>query len=393
MRKKSLLTLPVVVLSILALLISVVPAFAMPPQPPTVDVDVTVAGGTSHSPPIIKCKWEDPDDYPLESDTQLDPVLWDNDEGYGPGQKQICYFAVVTDPQGVGDIRGIDDLSDEGVFADVYEPEFAGCTAWPSGGVFKYQVRLELEPWCNLLPPAHPCDLTMQTVLDLQAVLQGLYDDGRLTLNTAYFNSIGITVTEDMLYDIADELVQTHALLFKGCDVLDYHQPCGLYRVEVLAYDDSNDPSELLVNAFEYKCTVGVALDFTSINFGEVTVCVERLITGDATYNPGDGKPTIKNIGNVPAKVNMLWSDLYNCTSDIGLGMTGPDWNVEYDSRLGIGGTKTMFDPEAEKALPEILGLCNEEKLEFSVHVKKAASGCYYGEVVISGVAEPSCGP
>jgi hypothetical protein len=366
----------------------------MPDQPAPVDVDVTVAGGTSHSPPIIKCKWEEPDDYEMEPDTQIDPVLWNNDEGFGPGQKQVCFLTVVTDPQGIGDIRGIDDLSQSGVFADVFEPEFAGCTAWPSGGVFKYQVRLEVLPWCDLLPPSHPCDKTMQTVLDLQEVLQGLNDAERLTLNTAYFNSIGITDEADMLYDIADELVQDLALLFKGCDLLDYHQPCGLYRVEIVAYDDSNDPSEPLVNPFEYRCTAGIALDFDTINFGEVTVCVEQLIAGDATYLPGDGKPTVKNIGNVPVKIVELWSDLYNCSTDVGLGKTGDEWNVEYDSRLGIGGTKVVpIFPEVETELPEILGLCNEEKLEFSVHVKKAPAGCYYGEVVISGVAEPACGP
>jgi hypothetical protein len=438
MRKKSLLTLPVVVLSILALLMTAVPAFAMDPQPPIVPIDLTVAGGQgAASPPIIKCKWEEPDDDLVDLGIEIDPVLWDNDEGFGAGQKQVCYYAVVTDPNGVGDIRGINDLNESGVFAEVFQPTLAGCSAWPAPlGEFKYQVRLEPIDWCYLLQrvdPMDPCDKSTESVMALKAIFVGMNEAGTMTLNIPYFNGIGIFDEDEMKEDIADQLVQDHALLFKGCALLDYHQPCGIYRVEVYAYDDSNDPSELLVNSYEYRCTAGIALDFTEIHFGEVTVCVEQLITGDPYYVPGDNKPSVKNIGNVPVSIWQRWSDLFNCTSHAGLGKTNDDWNVVYDSRLGIGGEKNYFNPVEEDplspnhnpwdahplwsavapldepaALPitvkeppdpipndwmDLLGLCNEEKLEFSVHVKKAPSGCYTGEVDIWGEAAPGCGP
>jgi hypothetical protein len=95
---------------------------------------------------------------------------------------------------------------------------------------------------------------------------------------------------------------------------------------------------------------------------------------------------TIQNWGNTPVS-------LFVFQDDMGLGFTGepidPSWNVEYDIRLSADGDEIRYDPfENEDGTPKgtffgNLPLCTMEKIDFSIHVKKADPGSYTGEMCI----------
>jgi hypothetical protein len=328
-------------------------AMAIPVVAQDVDVEVGVLGDTGGDPPIIKAKWETPDDYPApngDPGTQIDPPLaW---EIYKP----VKYWAVVTDPQGKSNIAA--------VYVDVFHP--AGP---PENGSFKYQLQLTVQDKATAIDEFE------------QAVT-----DGTIVINEPTY-----TVEE-----IREELTQCSADIYMVEGDLYYEQPAGTYTVIIKAVDKQSNVTEF-TNYMEYVAAAGIELDFTSISYGTVTVCDNQLVDGDTTWvSPAaaagvgqTNKATVRNVGNTKVKVTIAGSDLNNGSQD--LGKTGEEWNVEYDARIGHALPHQVFYPtEAPITLAQEIDLSSWDKLDLSMHIKKfGTTGTWSGTLTIGSVISP----
>jgi hypothetical protein len=331
----------VALMSLVLALSLAVPVMANSETNVTTGATVNAGGGL---PPIIKCKWERPDDGDNGPGTQVLP------SGEYQVDKPMEYFAVVTDPEGAGTVAA--------VYADVWHPE-----GLPECGSFKYQLQLHL---IEKIPGPDG------NVEELKAMVQCAYDDGLITFSPDYD-----------IDEVIHEIDQCLADVYRGTQVMDYHQPAGMYRVEVIAFDNNNNQSVPLVNFFEYVPLTKVAFDFTNVDYGSVEVCTNKWVGGNTFFEMFDGYPTVRNLGNTNAQIVVAQDDM-------GLGDTSGVPNVEYDARLGpVGGNAHVtYDPTdlsnpVMTTIPGILELCNTQKLDFSIHVKKAPAGNYGGDMVI----------
>jgi hypothetical protein len=299
-------------------------------EPISVTTYAEVAGGDSGSPPDIKCKWETPDDDPGDG-IQIAPILG--------GEKQVFYYAIVTDPQGVDTISA--------VYADIWHPD----------GEFKYQIELD----------------TIIKGSEAISIFEDAWDDGIVTVNDAYYYGWS---DDDIYNDIIDELNEGLAYLYKGYSYLDYCQPAGWYHVGIRAVDNYAEWSDYLCNHFWYIPTAGIEIDFSSIDYGSAVISTTKWVGGDIDFGTGD-KPTVRNIGNTPVELHVYQTDM-------GFGKTDGDWNVMFDARLGADGGISTYYPEEEAVLGDILDLCTTEKLDFSIHIYKGVPGYnYIGEMDI----------
>jgi hypothetical protein len=369
-----------VVIAIIAILALTVPAMAFSPtQTQDVNTNVTVDPTTVGNAPIIKAKWETKtddiacplDDDPPCSGMQLDPPL-----SY-LGTVPIFFWAIVTDPDGLINVQH--------VYVDVNHP-----AGYPEQGSFKFQVEL----------------FPLNSALD-DGVISKAEADAALAWLEAADKAMLVTYAGSHPYDDCwDELDQGEAYIWVGEYYMDYHQPCGDYTVKAYGFDVQTNQSAILQNTFEYVCYTAAEIDFTSVDYGTVTVSSEKPVSGDTHFYVGDGKPTIRNIGNT-------WFHIEIRQDDMGFGYTSSPagWNVAYDVRLGAateGNDKLVFDPSDYKGalgtgdkwyvVPGIINLCNTWKVDFSIHVKKAVitepgDAVYSGKMQLKICCEPFTGP
>jgi hypothetical protein len=312
------------------LAVVLVVGMAVPALAQVTEVQVTAGGG---GPPVVKCKWETPDDGDTGPGTQVLP------SGMYQIDKTVEFWAIVTDPEGVGTVAS--------VYADVWHP-----LGPPECGSFKYQLSMP----------------KIDKAVGITA-FQDAYDAGLVTFGPGHDYDSVMHQLEQCLCDV-----------FKGSQVLSYHQPAGDYLVKVKAYDNVGNPSDPLENTFTYVPTAGIELDFTEVNYGSVQVCSNKWIGGDLEF--GTPAQTVRNVGNTAVQITVQQDDM-------GLGMTSGEWNVEFDARLGADGVHAVYDPEVEVTLVDVLPLCNTQKLDFSIHVKKGDPGTYTGTITIGCVEAP----
>ena len=353
-----------------------------------IETEVTVAGGggsgtgegSGNMAPVIKAKWEydlqvefkpaecvacdcnlpsecfeakyntpeGPEDYwhrdacPCIDGLQVLPRL-------GKTVK-VGYYAVVTDPEGISTI--------EHVYADVWHPD----------GEFKYQI--ELHP----LTKAESIE-AFDKVISCHPTLLTVEEDSSVWVPEFKDNPI-----EDIEYELTQDL----ALVYYGEAELDYCQPGGYYTVGVRAHDYFNIWSAYLYNQFWYIPTTAIKIDFDSVDYGTAVISRWQWASGDQTFGT-DAYPTIQNWGNTPV-------DLYVWQDDMDFGKTSGEWNVEFDARLGSDGNIKEYDPFENEDLTHkgvkfaYLELCTLDKLDFSIHVKKADPGyTYTGKMCLLG--------
>ena len=370
--KKMAILVSLVMVIVLLLAASPVLALASTSQPKEIDTQTTVIGdAATGSPPIIKAKWEKfhhPNNTTPPSPLPPSNWLYDDDpvapgiQIFPPGEADpqgivdLQFWAVVTDPQGTADIQYVS--------VDVYHPD----------GTPKYQVML-LQAFCDYLDP-----IVRQAAIDELTAADAA---GAITY--------GDDPATGLLFDLTDlihEYEKGDAKIYKGIEILTYHQMAGDYFVEVIAADQAGQ-KDVLRNIFEYVEAVGFMLDFTELNFGEIKICKEKIIAGDKDITT-PLEPTVKNLGNVPCQLWVRMDDMgFGKRSEGGLQV----WNVHYDARLGLN-SPVYFDPCgtdvtdpacADTLIPGILGLCQYEQLSFSIHVEKASiNTTYIGKAIIS---------
>lgn len=356
----------------LALALSLV--LAVPVVAGAVTTTVTMSAGGD--PPLVKCKWETPDDcdmyYPSYEDcgefayepgTQVkpNPGTVETDGTLTIGEKEVKFWAVVTHELGMGHVNK--------VYADVYHPD-----------VLK-QLNLSGDPapgdeWCGsfkfqVTMPVYKESNNPQAI----AAFQDAYDHGLVTFNAAWMCAKDFTEAEAVA-DIIDELEEGMAEVFQGEDVFHNHQPCGNYTVEVTADNDQGTFCDPVVNVLEICCLDSFLFDLDTLDYGPVGINVEKTVGGDDIFGgPPAGKPTVWNNGNTYINMNVAQDDM-------GFGQSSGVWNVHYAARLGneSQGTKMTYDPDdPPTTLPELLVMCTPTKMDFFILVDKAEDPTYSG--------------
>jgi hypothetical protein len=261
----------------------------------------------------------------------------------------VGFYAVVTDPDGLLDITN--------VWVNVWHPD----------GKHKYQVMLE------------PIT-TKQTALDYWDHAIMCHPD-LITENTVWaapFPTEGYTWQDDVRHEL-EQMLSDGAYLYRGTADLSYCQPAGWYTVRYGAQDHITQATPI-EQQFWYIPTAALALDFTEVTYTGLEVLKKKTIGGNEIYLPGDGKRTVKNIGNTPIDLT-VWQD------DMEFGYSGgpyanpenvplTSWNVMYEVQLSSinSWTTGQFWPYQKTSGYEgmlinngFVPLCSEEKLDFSI--------------------------
>jgi len=335
-------------------------AYNLIPDQTDIGTQVFITGGggsTGNEPPVIKCKWEydldvmlegedcppcgEPcgedgnyyhDACPCELGLQVKPIIGSS--------VTVGYFAVVTDPQGVNSV--------DHMYVDVWHPD----------GSFKYQIEI--------LPIGFSSGGYDKNVA-LDAWAHVITNHADLITYNGYEND-----------EIYDELWEELAYIYYGEAEISYCQPGGYYHVGVREHDTYDYWCDYLYNNFWYIPTSAIEIDFTTLNYGSIATSVNKWVGGDSDMATLE-KPTVRNVGNTPVKLN-VWQD------DMDFGQTGTAWNVQFDARLGAPGVNgdVVYAPYEYISgwpgvwIPGVLPLCTEDKMDFSIHVFKGMPGYTY---------------
>jgi hypothetical protein len=311
---------------------------------------VTLEGGGTSTPAIVKAKWETPDDDLTVPLSQVTPE---------PGQsKTVTYHAVIK--KGTGDI--------DSAWAEVYHPD----------GTYKYEVLLTA--------------VSESTAINLWNDITGTNIDA-VTFNMDYYIALfGEDVTmEEMIADVLNELQQFDKL-YRGSAPLSYCQPAGWYTVGAIAHDGSYGWCEPLWNHFWYVPFAAFETDFSQVNWGTIQSGETAWVAGDYSMDTPT-QPTIRNIGNCPINFNIT-------NDDMGFGWDTllEHWNVYYDVRLGHVVDPVDYEPMPDGVHPGMEGtdipggpipLCTEEKIDFSIHIRKPTETSGTGYMWLTAYIDP----
>jgi hypothetical protein len=317
------LMLVITVVSLLTLG-SVVPIFAA-------EVDTEAVVGGSGSAPYVCAKFETPDHDPADG-TQIEPV---------PGGKRLVkFYVVVGDPNGIADVAA--------VYIKVYHPD----------GTFKFQLDA-IKPGWTIIPYSGMIDLDGDCSGDMAVpdALDILCAQKRITYG---FDPVrGAMMDLDTLkYDLSNG----KQFLVELRGEMDSHQPAGDYTVEAIVVDGGGK-SSTLKNMFHYISIVALRCDFTKISWGNVNVCQWNILYGDEDLGTPT-KPTIQNIGNDPAQIELHFTEMIGKNFQKKIG--------EFDASM-LGGhielvactPKVIVDGTGA---PVCLPACTPTQIDFSVH-------------------------
>lgn len=273
-----------------------------------------VTGGATNEAPVVKAKWELPDD----GDSGHDPATHPNDTHVDAGtqvainpsaDKIVTVYTVVRDPNGAGDIAN--------VFVTVKNPD--GSVKYFNLIAQKVTDPTEIE---NAKKEAVACKLITQTQSD--------------ELNT--------------------QIALKEAYMYKVTFAMNYCQAAGEYTVEVWATDMSGSNSAVFSNKFMWLATKVFELDFSSLEFGPMKPCVNNIISGDTDMGT-PSKPTIKNEGNVSLNLKVHSTVMKGAAT----GYEIKDFDVTF---LTLDKTYVASEWVVLPTLP----LCNKAAISFSVH-------------------------
>lgn len=336
-------------LIVLALALSLFPLTALADDVPTNAV-INPAG----SAPATELKWELPD---MQSDvagiqfgTAANPHQHDDDMSLTgmqvypnledePVVRQIDYWWVVSDPNGIGDI--ID------AFIRVYHPD----------GGLKYQLHGTLQPCAAL-----------GTGTTVGTTLEAAVHTGQLSAANAALALENCGKQIWRVYRVQGELSK--------------HQPAGTYTVVASAVDQAGNTGSL-TNTFTVLPIIGLRQDFSAVDFGQILPNTSKWVRGDFVF--GGALPTVENVGNVLMYLNVSFTP-----------MVGAQYQKvinSFDAMLDAT-NNAVVDGQAFDPVPANTAICfNNQPLgsnvlgqiDFSIHPGSIPGDTYTGHVNIWG--------
>ena len=326
----------------LGLLLSLFPAVALAQETVPTRAQIDPAG----TPPQVLYKFEVPD-----ADSGIPGIQYDSDDGilFQPGAQiapnledlpeaqQIAYWWVATDPNGIDDII------------------FAYVKVWHPDGSFKYQLETTVPQACSALG-------TWNTP---NTPLYAAYRSGQMTAAVA--DSIVENCTKHMWVP------------FFAVGELSKHQPAGAYTVTASVSDQAGNVANL-TNTMQVLPVVGLAIDFTAVNFGLILPNTTNWVRGDTNFGTS-GMPSVKNTGNVNMYLALTFSQMVG--ANIGKTITSFDGQLNAQKIDPIAAlTRVCFDQEP-------LGSNVVKQLDLSIHPGPIPADTYNGTLDLSG--GPGC--
>jgi hypothetical protein len=220
---------------------------------------------------------------------------------------------------------------------------------------------------------SHESDAVKITGTEVTTVLQAAVDAD--LISQARMDELINNITSDNLCNLYREQV-----------TLDNCDPAGMYLVTAVACDNCGAASVPYENMFEYLSIVAVDIDFTSLNYGLISVGIEKKIAGDIIMDPlgiaPPVKPTVQNLGNDPMYVKIAASDM---TADCGGGLTGTIPANAQSAMVDSGPKKSLSN--AGKNFQEVCMGCEDPQLIdfFVTPPTGTCAGQYSGTVTVTG--------
>lgn len=326
--------------------------------------------------PIIKAKWEMYGPYATSTGTdastqpgaQFAPTgIWgDRQQDGDDGEMDFSICAIVTDPDGMADI--------DGVYTDWYYPLTRAFHPAPVAHPYQINGGTTQIPDYGV----NGCGLPVEDENELHKLekMRGyeLFCEQIRTNNNNLPTFFPMPTTGLYSYDeicgATGELMKDTAYVYCADKSLEWEDPAGDYKVEILALDKAglfshSGETNPNYNLFTYLPLTGFEVDFTSVDYGAVKLNTHKRISGDMTFSQGDGLPSVRNVGNTRL---YMWVE----QDDMGLGTTDGNWNVRYDARVGNNEADWRnYWPEVNKRLEDILDLSEVEEMDFSVEIFK----------------------
>lgn len=327
----------------LLILLSTVPlGFAQTEQ---VTTEAIIAGGPVAAPTIIKAFVLDDDgDTTNHNDTRTQ-VLPPLGVGMAETDKTFWKYVIVTSP------GGYDYIS------TVYE-------------------KL-LDPYGNLKPDPKQDSISDEVIMTL---VDSVIDAGEIAqvLQDARNNNL---LTPDEYVEYTDMLHpnKKQGKMFKIDNSLNNHNEPGEYTLWLKAVDVVGQTTINETYTFDYMTSVGFEIDFNAVNYGQIVPGYTRIVAGNEML-ADDGKPTIKNQGNIPIQVNVTASNLLNDLNQY--------ISAEYLSVALLGDHR--WNLSAGQIVPHIdnndglLMPCTPRQIDFDINAPvSTGAGTYTGTMTI----------
>jgi hypothetical protein len=401
---KKLLSLLIVVAAVVMMAVPVMAAGSA-----NTAVSLTATIGSAGQPSTICATFQTPDDQPTVNSTQFAPV---------PGSGRTTKFYVLADdPNGITDIAGID--------ISVFYPTFAGAKSGTEK--FNAQAVLINGVWTPEDLASAVRVIQYNTVSDYVDI--NADDVGANPATANYSDDIGIVpalqtmdlqgriaygpneVLGDSGQGIIHDVMNGKQLILEITVNIDPCEPHLIYTVNTLATDaEGNTTGGLtpapVVNHFEYLSVTALVTDFTSINWGQINIGKENLITGDNNINTTNS-PTVENLGNDRAMISLYATPM----TGSGLGKQIKNFDAKMNQlattdaygalaiqhgyiQFNSGVTATInegVDPSPIIAVatptntPVVLPPCSTAQIDFSIFPPNGTpQGTYTGTMTIS---------
>lgn len=165
------------------------------------------------------------------------------------------------------------------------------------------------------------------------------------------------------------------ASVWNGELTLPSTQTAGSFTVTVTGIDTNDHYSASLKNSFTYLPVACIEYDFSTVNYGSAGLGTDKWVLGDEMFGTGD-KPTVRNTGNVPARIRLTQDDM-----DFGQDLNGA-WNVRYRARMGTADSTPQYSPGDNVLISEVVNQGKIQSMDFSIQVFKG-TGSHTGSMTL----------
>jgi PKD repeat protein len=320
---------PAALVSVIMILIMITPVSAAGPIVPQ--------GGGGSSPPIVLGMWEQDLSGLLEDGDSVHGIVGSQflPPCNGEERKTIQLYAIVTDDENGADLKSVNGEIQQ------------------SNGSYHESVILTQGP---------PSD-------GITSVEKGG------TANIIRYAN-GFSGNEVMT-----KLKDGSASVWVGQVTLPASQTGGLFKVTVTGTDINDHSTAALKNSFTYLPVACIEYDFSSINYGVAGLGFDKWAMGDELFGTGN-KPTVRNTGNVPARIRITQDDMSFGKDFQGL------WNVRYSARIGNADSTPHYFPNDNVLIPVVINPGNNQAMNFLIQISKG-TGTHSGIMTLGYEALP----